>query len=272
MSATVPIPDAIPELGIALDAAIKAGQAVMEIYKNDFSVATKGDDSPVTEADLASNRIIAERLAKSGYHILSEEDKDEIGRLSEKRLWIVDPLDGTADFVGKTGEFTIMIALVEDKRPILGVINWPAGNTIYAAQKERGAFEYHDNKWKKITVRDTGELGQAEAIGSRTHLSDEEKKIIKKLGISNFTSIGSSLKVCKIASGRADVYLTTTDMMKEWDSCASSCIISEAGGMMTDMNGNEITYNNKIVNHKNGILVTNGILHNKILEKIRDLD
>lgn len=95
---------------------------------------------------------------------------------------------------------------------------------------------------------------------------------IKKLGIKDFTSIGSSLKVGKISSGEAEAYITTTNKMKEWDSAASYCLISEAGGKMTDMSGNDITYNNKIVNHQNGILVTNGLIHDKIVEEFKKLD
>ena len=95
---------------------------------------------------------------------------------------------------------------------------------------------------------------------------------IQKLGFKNFTSIGSSLKVGKISSGEAEAYITTTNKMKEWDSAASYCVISEAGGKMTDMLGNDITYNNKIVNHQNGILVTNGLIHKKILEKFKKLN
>ena len=116
------------------------------------------------------------------------------------------------------------------------------------------------------------ELSKCKAVGSRHHLSDKEKMFIEKLGIENFTSIGSSLKVGKISSGEAEAYITTTNKMKEWDSAASYCIISEAGGKMTDMLGNDLTYNNQIVNHQNGILVTNGLIHNKILEEFKKLE
>ncbi len=108
-------------------------------------------------------------------------------------------------------------------------------------------------------------------VGSRHHLSEEEKSLIERLGITNFTSIGSSLKVGKVSSGEADAYITTTNKMKEWDSCASHCIVTEAGGKITDMLGNEITYNNELVNHKNGILVTNGLIHDIIIDEYKKL-
>ncbi|MDH3824701.1 MAG: 3'(2'),5'-bisphosphate nucleotidase CysQ, partial [Nitrosopumilus sp.] len=174
-------------------------------------------------------------------------------------------------FIDKTGEFTVMIALVKNKKPILGIIGWPTEKTIFAAQKGKGAFRYSKNEWSEISVTGISDLPKCKAVGSRHHLSDKEKMFIEQLGIENFTSIGSSLKVGKISSGEAEAYITTTNKMKEWDSAASYCIISEAGGRMTDMLGNDLTYNNQIVNHQNGILVTNGLIHNKILEEFKKL-
>jgi len=269
---TIPISDKIPELDVALQAVTEAGKTILDIYGGKYETSIKQDDSPITEADLKSNEIIKKILSKTGYHILSEEDKDDQNRLSEEIIWIVDPLDGTSDFIDKTGEFTVMIALVKNKEPILGVIGWPTEKTIFAAQKGKGSFRYSGNSWRKILVTEISELSQCRAVGSRHHLSDKEKMFIEKLGINNFTSVGSSLKVGKISSGEAEAYITTTNKMKEWDSAASYCIISEAGGRMTDMLGNDITYNNKIVNHQNGILVTNGLIHNKILEEFKKLD
>ena len=263
----LPISDKIPELDLAIEAATKAGKAIMEIYQTNFESKTKEDNSPITEADLASNRIIKEILEKSGHYILSEEDADDESRLNEKTVWVVDPLDGTSDFIDRTGEFTVMIALVWDGKPILGVINWPDGEKLYVAQKGKGAFQLSNDVWKKISVSTTTDLKSSKAVGSRHHLSDKEKALIEKLGIPEFTSIGSSLKVCKISSGEADEYFTYTNKMSEWDSAASNCIVTEAGGKMTDMLGNSITYNNKDVKHQNGILVSNGILHEKILQK-----
>ena len=268
----IPIEDKIPELDVALKAVTEAGIAILDIYGKKYETSIKHDDSPITEADLKSNEIIKKILSKTGHQILSEEDKDDQSRLSQEIVWIVDPLDGTSDFIDKTGEFTVMIALVKNKKPVLGVIGWPTEKTIFAAQKGSGAFRYTNNEWTKISVTKISELSKCRAVGSRHHLSDKEKMFIEKLEIKNFTSIGSSLKVGKISSGEAEAYITTTNKMKEWDSAASYCVISEAGGKMTDMLGNDITYNNKIVNHQNGILVTNGLIHKKILEKFKKLN
>ena len=269
---SIPIQDKIAELDVAIQAVMEAANVVLEIYGGNYETSTKNDDSPITEADLKSNDIIKKILSKTNHNILSEEDKDDQSRLSKETIWIIDPLDGTSDFIDKTGEFTIMIALVKNKEPVLGVISWPTEKTIFAAQKNKGAFRYSNGKWEKIHVTKVSELSKCRAVGSRHHLSETEKMFIKKLGIEDFTKIGSSLKVGKISSGEAEAYITTTNKMKEWDSAASYCIVSEAGGKMTDMLGNNISYNNKIVNHRNGILVTNGLIHKKIVNEFKKLD
>ena len=268
----IPISDKIPELDIAIKAAQEASSTILEIYHSDYSTFTKNDDSPVTDADLKSNKIIKEILSITKHSILSEEDIDDQNRLSKDTIWIIDPLDGTSDFIDKTGEFTVMIALVQNKKPILGVISWPTEKTLFVAQKNCGAFRYSNDKWDKISVTKIDEISKCRTVGSRHHLSDKEKEFIEKIGIEDFTSIGSSLKVGKISSGQAEAYITTTNKMKEWDTAASYCIILEAGGKMTDMLGNDLKYNNKNVHHQNGILVTNGLIHEKILQEFKKLE
>ena len=267
----IPIRGKLVELDIAIRASVDAGKKILEIYQNDFETYTKEDNSPITEADLQSNEILKKILSETGHHILSEEDKDNKSRLDKRTLWIIDPLDGTSDFIDKTGEFTIMVALIKDKKPVLGIINWPTENTLFAAQIGKGAYKYSNENWIKIQVSNTDELGNCKIIGSRHHLSEKERLFIKNLGIKEFTSIGSSLKVGKISSGEAEAYITTTNKMKEWDTAASYCIIKEAGGKMTDISGNEITYNNKDVYHNNGIVVSNGLIHERIIAKTKKL-
>lgn len=266
-----PVLEPRKELTQAITAAIEAGKEIMEVYSTEFETSTKDDDSPITLADLKSNESIKRILSKSNYWILSEEDSDDPKRLSENLIWIIDPLDGTTDFVNRTGEFTVMIALVEDKKPVIGVIFWPTKGILYIAQKNCGAFRFKDGKWSKINVSNISELTNCRAVGSRHHLSEQEKSLLEVLQISNFSSIGSSFKVGLISSGEAEIYLTTTNKMKEWDSCASYCIVNEAGGTMTDMNGDDLTYNNPLVNHENGILVTNGLVHEIIVEEFKKL-
>ena len=268
----IPFSDKISELDIAIEAAKEAGNAILEVYHGDFKTSTKNDDSPITDADLKSNEVIKRILSQTKHKILSEEDSDDLSRLTEETIWIVDPLDGTSDFIDKTGEFTVMISLIKNKKPIIGIIGWPTENTLFVAQKGSGAFKYSNDKWEKISVTQVSEVSECRTVGSRHHLSDKEKYFIEKLGIKNFASVGSSLKVGKISSGEAEAYITTTNKMKEWDSAASYCIVLEAGGKMTDMSGNELTYNNKNVYHQNGILVTNGLVHSKIIEEFKKLE
>ena len=145
----IPIVDKIPELDIAIKAAKEAGNAILDVYQRDFKTSKKDDDSPITDADLKSNEIIKEILSQTDHVILSEEDKDDLSRLTQEMIWIVDPLDGTSDFIDRTGEFTVMIALVWDGKPVLGVINWPDGNRLYVAQKGKGAFRFSNEELYK---------------------------------------------------------------------------------------------------------------------------
>ena len=268
-----PIKDAAPELGAALKAAAGAGAEVLDIYRRNAggSEVKKKDGSPVTEADLASHRILTELLSETGHAILSEEDADRwvlrADRTGSETVWIVDPLDGTSDFIDRTGEFTIMAALVKEKRPVLGVILRPTDNTVFAAQKGRGAFCHGAGGWRRITVTDTSALSECRMVGSRHHLTDQERGFIAGLGVKEFVSIGSSLKVGMISSGEAEAYITTTDKIKEWDTAASHCIITEAGGMMTDVRGRDLTYNNEDVHHRHGVLATNGAVHGRIVSE-----
>ena len=264
---SIPIQDRIPELDLAIAASIEGGDVIREIYDGEFKVFTKSDRSPITEADLKSNDIIRKTLSKTRHRILSEEDADDKRRLGERTIWIVDPLDGTADFVDRTGEFTVMIALVQNKKPILGVINWPMQKTVFAAQHGMGAFKCINGDWQQIAVNDISDPARCRVVCSRHHSTDMERALVRNVGIGQSASIGSSLKVGKISSGEAEAYVAINNKIKEWDTAASYCIIHEAGGRMTDMMGNDITYNNQAVNHRNGILVTNGLIHDKILDE-----
>ena len=259
----------------ALEAALQAGRAVMDVYGTDFGSQAKEDGSPLTEADLASHRIISGLLAKTGIPVLSEEGEKELQRRAGARqeAWIVDPLDGTADFVGRTGEFTVMIALVRDGRPAAGVINCPAagGGTVYAAESGRGAFRLAAGgaAWERIAVSETSDLRGATAVVSRNHLTDRERGMLDSLGVARREGVGSSLKACRIAEGSADVYLTYTDKMHVWDTAASECILAEAGGIMTDAEGAPLGYGGPGTGHANGILATNGRLHEEALRQGR---
>jgi len=264
MNSEIPIENPLPEVSLAIQAVLEAGKTVMNVYNQEFSSRLKKDNEPLTEADIKSNDIILKTISSSGHPILSEESVDDKKRLDFKKIWIVDPLDGTSDFIKKTGEFTIMISLVEDHIPILGIIYWPTKSTLYLAQKGQGAYKSVNNTWSKISVSNVSEIEKCRAVGSRYHISGVEQKLIKLLNISQFTSKGSSLKVADISSGNAELYFTTTNKIKQWDTCASYCLITEAGGKMTDMYGNDLKYNTEKLNHENGLLVSNGLIHDQV--------
>ena len=271
MTDNLPFNNLFPETKLAIDAATQAASKVLKIYSTDFSSSLKNNKEPITEADIQSNQIIEKILSNSEYPILSEESKDLMEkRLDANKVWIVDPLDGTTDFVNKTGEFTIMIALVEKNIPIMGVISHPSQKTIYVAQKGEGAYRISNGNSQILHVSETSNLEDFKVVGSRFHQSENERKFLDTLGISKFTSRGSSLKVTDICSKMAELYFTTTDKIKQWDSCASYCLITESGGKMTDMIGNELKYNTEILNHKNGLLVSNGTNHDLIIEKYKE--
>lgn len=268
------------ELDAALRAAVRAGRAVMEIYdkvgggaSSPQTVRTKADDSPVTGADLASHRILTEELAGTGHAVRSEEGGAVRTGPDSDTIWIIDPLDGTSDFVDRTGEFTVMVALVRRGVPVLGVIVWPAAGAAFAAQRGRGAFRYAGGRgWRRIKVTGSSSLSGCRVIGSRHHLTDRERGLIARLGAASFASVGSSLKVCMISSGEAEAYITTTDKMKQWDTAASHCIITEAGGRMTDVLGRDLVYDDDHIYHPHGILATNGAVHDRIVSEFGAYD
>src|SRR5437879_2115822 len=191
------------ELELAIKAAYEAGKSVSKIYDGKVHPALKSDNEPLTEADIKSNEIIQKIISQSGHTLLSEESLDDKSRLNKKKIWIVDPLDGTNDFINKTGEFTIMIALVENRKPLLGVIYWPVMDILYLAPKGQGAFQLTDGNWKRLSVSDNTKLEKCCAVGSRFHISDVERDFLKQLKVNKFITRGSSLKVADICAGLA---------------------------------------------------------------------
>ena len=273
MTSEIPYKSKISNLEDVIDSIILAGKKIQEIYETDFEVNTKDDNSPVTTADLESNKILKSALVKTGIPILSEEDIDDKTRLDNEKIWIIDPLDGTQDFVNKTDEFSILVGLVENHVPVMGLVYLPIKKILYFAEKGMGAFCYDLQKWEKISVRKMKELENCLALVSRHHLSDNEKKMLDYLTIRNIGKIGSALKVMEISAGRADIYLSATrNKLSQWDTCGPNCIISEAGGKMTDISGHALIYNTETIKHENGLLVTNGFVHEKAVSKISELE
>jgi 3'(2'), 5'-bisphosphate nucleotidase len=209
----------------------QAGEKIMQIYQKDFSVEVKEDQSPLTEADLASHHLICVKLSKlyPDIPILSEESADTFKLQDENACyWCVDPLDGTKEFIKKNDEFTVNIALIQNQQPILGVIGVPAKNLVYAAVKAEGAFKQQDdNELQKIQVKPQDPDHLIFAV-SRSHLDDQTKKMVDEYQ-AQMLQAGSALKLAYVAEGLVDVYPRFGPTML-WDVAAGQCLIEEAGG------------------------------------------
>ena len=248
----------------------EAGDGILAFYDSNYKTEEKRDGSPITKADIESNRIILSALRKKfpDYGILSEEEVDNLERLKKKRVWIIDPLDGTRDFIEKTEDFTIMIGLVEEGRPILGIIYQPLKKAFYYAILGKGAFLKYDNKLKNLRVSSQSNISDAKMASSRFHLSSLEERFKNNLKIKKFEKRGSSLKVCRIAQGEADFNFNPANKTWEWDVCASDIILSEAGGKLSDIKGEIIKYNKKDPRNSYGYLASNNILHETIIKNL----
>jgi len=254
----------------AIKVAKQAGSEAMKVYKSPFTEEQKEDRSPVTKADLASEKIILQGLTKTGFVILSEETTPVDLWFEKDTVWIVDPLDGTRDFIQKTGEFSILIALVKDKVPVLGVVYQPATMLLYFAQKDKGAFMQDGNEEpKRIKVSDVADFKISTAILSRNHTTIKQKNFVERVGFGNVKHIGSAgLKIGFVAHGGAEVYFTESDKIHQWDTAAGEIILKEAGGIVTDLKGNPLVYCQKQTNHTNGILACNRELYPKMIKAV----
>ena len=269
MKNKIPFSNPLPETNLAINSVIDAGKTVMKIYNQPFETKIKSDNSPITEADIASNKIIQKIISTSDYPILSEETKDNKKRLEKETVWIIDPLDGTSDFINKTGEFTIMIALVRKQVPVLGIIYCPPQNTLYVAQQNQGSYQLAGEKWSKMSVSTISDLAKSRTVYSRNHFEENEILFFNYIKTKKLTQKGSSLKAIDVASGTSELYFTITNKMKQWDTCASYCLIKEAGGNITDVYGNDLKYNVDNVYHQNGIIISNGHIHEKVIDSYK---
>jgi len=222
----------------------EAGRRVMAYYRRaDLKVEIKDDCSPLTAADLDSHRFITDALRKiSPLPIVSEEDPPPYEARREWRaLWLVDPLDGTKDFISATDEFTINIALVEDSRPTLGVVAAPALGVCYFAAQGRGAFK--QSGAGRVPIRNLRRGEELVCADSRFHSSDRGRAFCARHGITRVIPFGSALKLCKLAEGEIDVY-PRFKPTKEWDTAAGQCIAEAGGGKVIDMvSGAPLAYN-----------------------------
>jgi 3'(2'), 5'-bisphosphate nucleotidase len=225
--------------------ALEAGDKIMEIYNRDFDVDTKTDDSPVTEADVAAEAIILKGLKEitPDIPILAEESvaAGQIPDISGETFWLVDPLDGTKEFIHKRGEFTVNIALIEGNRPTMGVIYVPAKGTTYYASGPGEAYIVQDGEQAtKMQTRAVPAEGLT-VVASRSHRTPETDDYISKFNVAELISAGSSLKLCLLAEGKADLYPRMGRTM-EWDIGAGQAILEAAGGVVETLDGARLGY------------------------------
>ena len=233
---------------------VEAGRIILDYYNKNLNITFKADESPLTQADLASNKLITDTIKKitPNIPILSEEEFIEWDVRKEwKKYWLIDPLDGTKEFIKKNGEFTVNIALIENNRPILGVIYAPASNELYFAKKNFGSYKILTSKQlntldnaKKISIK-INKTNKVKIIGSRSHSNPILQKWVSK-NFNDFQILqkGSSLKFCLIAEGFADIY-PRFGPTSEWDIAAGHIILEEAGGKLKSIDNKEILYNEK---------------------------
>ncbi|MCK4679098.1 MAG: 3'(2'),5'-bisphosphate nucleotidase CysQ [Bacteroidales bacterium] len=255
----------------AIKSALKAGKAILEVYDSEFDVEMKEDQSPLTTADKKSHSIIDHALKKTGIPVLSEEGKNipYSQRKDWDLLWIVDPLDGTKEFIKKNGEFTVNIALVMNGRPILGVIYVPVLDVLYFASRNEGSYKmeqvkrFSDPDWHTL-IKNASLLplkvskNRYTVVGSRSHMNQETQRFIakkkKKHGEIEIISQGSSLKFCMVAEGKADVYPRFAPT-SEWDTAAGQAIVEHAGGSVTLTDGETpLIYNKENILNPNFIV------------------
>jgi len=225
-----------------------AGRAILEVYSTDFAVQEKDDDSPLTQADLASHRRIDAGLKalSPGIPIISEESglPGFETRREWQRYWIVDPLDGTREFVNRNGEFTVNIALIEDHRPVLGVVHVPVQQKTYVGCVGLGARRRDGNgDWNTIRVAEASRR-PARIVGSRSHRGASLDAYLEAIGDFDLVPMGSSLKFCVVAEGGADMY-PRLGPTSEWDTAAAQAVVEQAGGKVVTLDGNPMNYNTK---------------------------
>ncbi|MCP9236701.1 3'(2'),5'-bisphosphate nucleotidase CysQ [Lewinella sp. JB7] len=228
----------------------RAGAAIMEIYgTDDFGVEHKSDDSPLTKADKAANDVIVAGLNALTLRapIVSEEGKDIpfAERRQYTRFWLVDPLDGTKEFIKRNGEFTVNVALIENGRPVLGAVYVPATDELYYAAQNRGAWRADGERLRaaSFTLQDAG----LRVVASRSHLNEATQAFMDGLNEPEIVSRGSSLKILELARGEAHLYPRLAPTM-EWDTAAAHAVLLEAGGhLVDDGTGKELVYNKEVL-------------------------
>jgi len=264
-------------LQIGRDVARAAGEVVLQFYSEKVEVEWKAPGNPVTAADHAANALILEHLHRHfpGEAVLAEETDDDMSRLGRDVVWMVDPLDGTKELIKRNGEFSIMIGLVENGRPVLGVVLQPAPpsgikpGALYSGAIGLGAWLSLGGSERAIRVSAIEQPAQMRMIASRSHFDERVDQVRKNLGIHEILRSGSvGLKCGAIAAGACELYIHPSSKVSLWDSGAPAAILTAAGGVMTDLRGESLDYKSVHVGHPHGLLASHGRLHEQIVAAV----
>lgn len=267
------------ELETAISLARTAGEAILEFYATDFLIEEKifpdAFSEPVTIADRTASKIIVNGLSAAfpGDGILSEEEFDDLERLTKNRVWIIDPLDGTKGFVEKTGDFAVQIGLTESGDSILGVVFLPLEDVLYFASKSNGAWMIEKNGApQRLRVSGKTDFAEMNLAVSKSHRSPKMNRIVNDLGFKKEIRRGSvGLKVGLIARQICDLYIHLSPRTKHWDTCAPEIILTESGGCLTDIFGDKINYNTSDVQNHHGVLASNRASHDLTVSCLKPL-
>jgi 3'(2'), 5'-bisphosphate nucleotidase len=266
------------ELRVALDLAREAGAAILDLYDRPIEVLQKydlDDREPVTLADRIANDLIVAGIQRyfPGDGVLAEESVDTDRRLTKRRVWMIDPLDGTNGFIDGNGDFAVQIGLAEDGVAVVGVVYQPLPNLLYRAVRAQGTWiERPQTEATRASVSGETELKRMRLAASRSHRSPRMDRVVKALGVKGEVQRGSvGIKVGLIIEQQCDLYVHLSPRTKQWDTCAPQIILNEAGGSFSDLFGNPITYNSAEIQHRNGLVATNGPVHTQVISALAPL-
>lgn len=250
----------------------EAGQILLSIYATDFSVEYKGANDPVTAADEQANALIVRRLRELFPEdgVVAEESPNPEQARSPRRIWYVDPLDGTKEFIAKNGEFAVMIGLAIDGRSTLGVVYQPSADKLYSGIVGRGAQLTVGGVSQPLTVRDTAEPSELRLVVSRSHRPRSTAALMQQLGIhQEFPSGSVGVKIGLIAEQRADLYVHVSDKASLWDACGPEAILRAAGGCFTDLFGQPFVYGQRELRTTRGILCCGNAAFSRVLPVVQ---
>lgn len=266
------------ELEFSLRLAREAGAAILEFYRQPMEIEQKhsfNDREPVTEADRVANDLIVSSLQREfpDDGILAEESVDTSHRLDKERVWMIDPLDGTNGFIDGNGDFAVQIGLVENGEAILGVVYQPLSGVMYRAVRGAGCWIERPNSTpERAAVSQQTELHRMRLAASRSHRSPRMDRVVAAFAVKEEVRRGSvGIKVGLICERQCDLYVHLSPRTKQWDTCAPEVILHEAGGRLTDLFGQPLRYNVAEVQNRNGLVASNGVVHEEIISALAPL-